>query len=330
MACIKPFMRINSAGKSVYTSCGDCLLCREKRSMELLYYSTCEVLSQQKRGLQTTFVTLTYSDDNLPLSWCAGDSDWRISPAKDVPFSHLFQKPVPSLCRADFRDFNKRFRYYVEKFYGKGFPYKFLCTGEYGDLGSRPHFHFIAYGLSPTQVERCAYPAWNGRGHIDISPLGSAGTNYLVGYCSSLPTRNAVKIMFDDAHRERPFMHHSKNLGSDVLNQDVQSFLDTGVGSTLSGKEVPLPSYIRRKFSRSFDFRKWYYNHKKLLEISNMTEEQFKYIRYQSALERVRRKGIASFDESDARTLYKPVASSCNVHDLAYEASLEDLNQIPF
>lgn len=328
--CIKPLFRVTPDGRQVFVPCGECLLCREKKSMELMFYSSCEQRSQYRRGRSCTFVTLTYSDDNLLCSWIAGDSDVRVDKLSDIPLHHLFKPPVPTLSRSEFQGFNKRFRYYVHKFYGKDYDYKFLASGEYGDQASRPHFHFIAYGLNPTQVERCVYPAWNRRGQIEVEPLGVAGTNYLVGYVAALPTRSACKVMFDDANRERPFLIHSQHLGSEVLDEFVSEYLESDSHPDWTGVEQPLPSYIRRKYNGYFDKRKWYKAFRDKLEFMHMTEEAYKDMRYNLALNRVRGQGIASYDESYHDYLSNgDSASRCDVHKLS-DLALGYSDDIPF
>lgn len=89
---------------------------------------------------------------------------------------------TPSLNRKDFSLWLKRCRVQYLRDTGEVFPsFSYLCFGEYGDLTSRPHMHFLAYGL---RFDHIAYLAdkWQKKfGHFDyrfvnrLNPDGSPG-----------------------------------------------------------------------------------------------------------------------------------------------------------
>lgn len=89
--------------------CGQCIGCRLERARCWAVRCTHEASLYDKN----CFLTLTYSDENLP--------------------------PGGSLCLKDHQDFMKRLR----KRYGAGIRF-FMC-GEYGEELGRPHFHYLLF-----------------------------------------------------------------------------------------------------------------------------------------------------------------------------------------
>jgi hypothetical protein len=75
-------------------------------------------MHEAKMHDENSFITLTYSDQNLP--------------------------PNNSLRKADVQAFLKKLRHYCWRKYGKKIRY-FMC-GEYGENFGRPHYHIILFG----------------------------------------------------------------------------------------------------------------------------------------------------------------------------------------
>ena len=107
MVCKKPFTR----GVEAY-GCGQCLPCRVNRRR----IWTHRVLLEAIKSSESSFITLTYDDENLPENG--------------------------SLCPSHVRDWLKRIRKKVE-------PRKlrYFLVGEYGDETKRPHYHVALFGV---------------------------------------------------------------------------------------------------------------------------------------------------------------------------------------
>lgn len=92
----------------------------------------------------SSFATLTYADDKLP--------------------------PAQSLSRRDYRLFTK------------GIGYRYFGVGEYGDLGGRPHYHFVLFGC-PATVDRMLWleERW-AKGRTHLVPMSRELANYISGY----------------------------------------------------------------------------------------------------------------------------------------------------
>lgn len=105
----------------VLIPCGHCSGCRLASSKE---WTTRGVL-ESKMHSYNYFLTLTYSDDCLPVS---------------------------GLDKKDLQDFFKRFRYHLENAGLSNF--KYLACGEYGDITFRPHYHMILFCDDPLPLIR--------------------------------------------------------------------------------------------------------------------------------------------------------------------------------
>lgn len=93
--------------------CNKCPDCKLRKAKE--WALRCWHESQMHE--ENSFITLTYSDENLPA--------------------------YENLDHRDFQLFMKRFRK------GTGKEVKFFMCGEYGDLTHRPHYHVILFGYFP-------------------------------------------------------------------------------------------------------------------------------------------------------------------------------------
>lgn len=131
MACYRPLKAwrsatINPSGKrgivfdvknaytdlpSVTVPCGQCAGCRLDRSRQ--WATRCMHESQLHED--NIFITLTYSDDNLPSGG--------------------------TLIKKDFQDFMKRFRKHTSPV-----KIRYFHSGEYGEKFRRPHYHAIIFG----------------------------------------------------------------------------------------------------------------------------------------------------------------------------------------
>lgn len=102
---------------AVLVPCGSCIQCCRQYSTEWAF----RIMDEAKLHKENCVLTLTYNNEHLPLNG--------------------------SLVKRDYQLFLKSLREALS-------PLKiryFLC-GEYGDLGSRPHYHIIVFGWCPSDL----------------------------------------------------------------------------------------------------------------------------------------------------------------------------------
>ncbi|UPW41637.1 replication initiator protein [Peromfec virus RodF8_33] len=106
--------------------CGKCIGCRLMYSKQWMV----RCLLEREYHDSAYFLTLTYTDDSVPISWYH-------DPKHDT--GEAFQ--ALTLRKKDFQGFMKRLRRY------SGQDLRFFAAGEYGPKTFRPHYHAIVFGL---------------------------------------------------------------------------------------------------------------------------------------------------------------------------------------
>ncbi len=178
--CLRPRIITNAAGNLVNVSCGKCEACLTKKSSNRARY--CEI--ESKAHKHTFFVTLTYSQENLPvakihtigdrmflfnvterLHYClphdflgeltnASIDDIQYihsrvyDPDAETPFE-FGEGYIPFVSKYDAQTFLKRLRYYISQ-YSEQNNYenekiRYYLVSEYGPSRFRPHFHLLLF-----------------------------------------------------------------------------------------------------------------------------------------------------------------------------------------
>lgn len=137
-------------GDRIDLPCGRCVGCRLERSRQ---WAT-RIMLEAKAHDQTSFLTLTYSDEHLP--------------------------NPPSLQYKHYQDFMKRLRRRT------GRPVRFFMCGEYGSNTFRPHYHACLFGEDFSadrylwSVTSAGHPLYRSPLLEELWPLG----NTLIGNLS--------------------------------------------------------------------------------------------------------------------------------------------------
>lgn len=239
MPCLSPLTITvksrGSLGKSFFSvPCRQCMCCRLKKVQSLRMMSDLYLYDRYMNGQGASFVTLTYSDNFLPLS----DSG------------------IITLRKSDFQKFNKRFRINLMR-NNFNIPYKFIACGEYGGKLSRPHYHVIMLGITKSIADEFVPLSWNHieNGISDIGSLARGGLNYVLKYCTKTSLGKAAKELYDHRGVERPFICHSKSLELDYFNRNLEEIENNNFALRHKGKLVSLPNYYRRKYDVHNQFR---------------------------------------------------------------------------
>ena len=221
----------------VVHNCGHCMPCRinhtSQWTLRLLYELSC--------WQYASFVTLTYSEDNLPL-----DS---------------------GLHKSHYQNFMKNLRGRIEH------KLKFYHCGEYGSKKKRPHYHAIIYGLDPFNEEhrKAVYDSWHmceafffdklppdyktskspiGKGML---PVCREDIAYVCGYVQK--KLSGVMAQEEYGDKQRPYSTCSHYLGLDFALKN-QERLKSNKFTFLNAKRIGIPRYLREKLNITFDSEK--------------------------------------------------------------------------
>lgn len=227
--------------KSFSYGCGQCMPCRLNRRRIWTHRILLEALVHER----SSFVTLTYSDDNLPEGG--------------------------SLRPRDLQLFLKRLR--------KRGSVRFFGVGEYGDQSFRPHYHVALFGypvcsrgrtmhLNQRCCDVCAVlkADWQ-LGGIDSGDLTLDSAQYIAGYVTKKMT-SVDDVRLSGRYPEFARMSLRPGVGA-VAIPDVAAALSGEIGqreiansgdvpSVLSHgrRRLPLGRYMREVLRRSLNVEK--------------------------------------------------------------------------
>lgn len=179
--CISPIM----PRRGQFVPCGKCNFCLQNKRADWTF----RLKEELKVSSSAFFLTLTYSEENLPYSM----------------LSHL-----PELNKSDVQLFTKRLRTYESKNYSNPVSLRYYTVGEYGTRTNRPHYHSIMFNMQLSTA--AALPELWAKGHVDVGSVTGASIHYVTKYCI---TKNSVAD-----ERTRPFAlisNRSGGLGKNFL-----------------------------------------------------------------------------------------------------------------
>lgn len=110
--------------------CGGCGACRHNRRSDWAF----RLHQEEKNSLNSYFITLTYSDENLPCDDQTG---------------------VVTLRKKDLQNFIKRLRKHQNSY--REYQFRYYAVGEYGTRTERPHYHLIGFNLHPSTITNLHY-----------------------------------------------------------------------------------------------------------------------------------------------------------------------------
>lgn len=213
-----------------YLPCGKCIQCLNSRAKSWEIRSSLEHQKYKK----SCCLTLTYNDEHLPT------------------FGVLKYKDV--------QDFMKRLRKRV------GLPIKYMCSGEYGGIKTRPHYHVIIFGYCPDDLRLYArskkgtalYKSalmtelWQ-NGFVDVGQVTHQTCRYVSQYCCKKLLNETVKMparykrIYDwKVKKQREFIHCSIRFGLDWFKRNYRSVISQG--KIVFGKfTYAVPRYFVKK-----------------------------------------------------------------------------------
>lgn len=226
--------------------CGQCIGCRLDYTRSWADRLMLELSTTPDQ--KACFVTLTYSDDNVP--YCFDDDN---DPDHLCPVSH-------SLDKRDFQLFMKRLRFHFSDL-----KIRFLGCGEYGSSTLRPHYHLILFGLSMddfddlrvlkrNKLNQLLYTSdtlrdiWS-NGHVSIAPV----TYYTCAYVA----RYNLKKSYGLSHKPSEFavepfilMSRRPGIGSEYFDLHPECIDNSAIflGTDCGSRKISIPRYFWKKF----------------------------------------------------------------------------------
>lgn len=244
MACRNPVCIDSPLGnkKHIYVPCGRCAWCRRSKRQEWVIRFKLE----SKENLFTKFITLTYSDENLPVYFDEDTGEYGYR------------------CRvSDVQKFVKRMR-------KSGLKFKYFIVSEYAPITKRPHLHGLIFSnddINDDTIRR----HWQ-QGNTDTQNAGEASFSYV------------AKYILKGSDRDGNFMLCSKNPAiakGYIKRAVVENYYrrdDDGIYQfyyTENGKKFPLPRYFKKKLKDFIDPIEFDLNKIKLLHQMEERPKQF-------------------------------------------------------
>lgn len=261
--------------------CGKCADCARIKQNEWFFRSYIEYQHYKNIGGACYFVTLTYSDDNLPML--------------DIPACGGFPAlKQPCFSRLHVRNFIKYIRIWLKRHCYPSDGIKFLVCSEYGSNTQRPHYHgllFLPFHLNfwsnsialedrigHTPFEYFITRVWQ-HGFVICSKQGweitsVSGIRYASKYVAkdftfyNIPSFKFLEYMSDDDKKlfmkanADCFPKHWQSVGygesfCDVINsqKDIPAFLANNRVSLWSGSDgvFPIPRYYHLKIEKKIN-----------------------------------------------------------------------------
>jgi len=232
LLCRNPYM---APGGLAY-GCGQCLPCRINKRREWVH----RLLLEATQHPQNSFWTLTYSDDNVPLT---EDALGTLEPSHLTAFLKRLRKAYQPL----------KIRYFY--------------VGEYGDITERPHYHLALFNMPGclrgiTQVDRrgncCSVcdtvrRIW-GYGLVHAGILEANSCTYIAGYVTKkLTSKDDPRLK--GRTQEFARMSLKPGIGATFMPEVASAYLSHNLHSTRTdvttalrqGRSVlPLGRYLTR------------------------------------------------------------------------------------
>ena len=204
MVCVRP-LKLGP----VLVPCGRCLACRIARSKE--WAERC--LHELESWKESSFVTLTYSDEYLPIGG--------------------------NLVKSHLQLFIKRLRETIRK---DGRSLRYFACGEYGETYGRPHYHIILFGIGIRDKD-IVCGVWP-QGRVHMGTVTRDSCQYVSGYVMDKDSGKNDPLAH--LHTVKPFQIQSQGIGKAWLDAHADQVL-YDVGIRRNGKVEGMPRYYRKR-----------------------------------------------------------------------------------
>lgn len=171
------------------------------------------VLESREYGDKQSFITLTYSPENVP----------------------------NALDKTHLQKFLKRLRKYIAPV-----KVRYFAVGEYGDQTWRPHYHLILFGLDPIEAQEAVQNCWS-FGFVQVGTV----TKHSISYCASYVSKKLTKAKEQGLEPEFALMSRNPGIGHSAVKYIAEIVADQALLDVptlkIGDKDVFIPSYIAKK-----------------------------------------------------------------------------------
>lgn len=281
--CLSPKVVFNKYTKERLTvPCGCCKACLTASANR--YSLLCKIEETQHKYCM--FVTLTYSNENLPLLdyGTLSCSDYKLYvgnkddveftlPKESLPLLAAISKKqnlsynsqiqggiIATLYKKHIQQFNKRLRKNIQPYTDE--KIRFFAVGEYGPIHLRPHYHVLYFfdkQETLSAIIKVLYSSWS-FGRVDFSLSRGQCNSYVAKYVNS---NYSLPSVFSNVAL-RPFSLHSVFFATDAYKREKKTIDALPVRDLvvfklpLNGKFCSVPSWRSFKslfFPKTYGFR---------------------------------------------------------------------------
>lgn len=210
----------------VSVPCGQCLGCRIEKSRQWAI----RIMHETQNHEISSFVTLTYNDENLPVG--------------------------ETLVKKDVQKFFKRLRKYLEPQ-----KIKYYVAGEYGETTRRPHYHAVIFGYWPTDSklirsvgEANLYTSpklekiWK-KGFVSFGAVTFESACYTASYVTKKITGKPAKDYYQGREPEFALMSRRPPIGAEYYEK-YKDEIWRGDSIIMRGQEMRPPMSYTRKLEK--------------------------------------------------------------------------------
>lgn len=258
MKCLSPIhLNATKSHPAMDVPCGKCVACLTNRRNEWQI----RMIYQTRQFPCCYFVTLTYSDDTLPVFSSDHYKIWydHIGYSVDPEISDVIKSKIGKPCFSipDVQKFIKRLRKSLAKV-----SLSYFCTAEYGENLHRPHYHLIVWLDSPLDwssfkdfVGRSWFSGGEPLGRVSVEAPRSLSA--VASYCCKYLLSLAADDYTHYPKQLRPFNLCSRRpaIGFGALTSDLYEYYEASKDNesypALSSdlRRYPFPRAFRRKFT---------------------------------------------------------------------------------
>lgn len=233
----------------VQVPCGKCPNCLKNRQQDWSFRIQCEADTTLRNGGSCYFVTITYDEDNLPLT--------------DVG---------STLVPADLSGYIKRVRRALDYKYSTPdhrAELRFFGCGEYGDSFDRPHYHvqmFLNIAITAEELRPLLESCWTYGLTLGVHPFDVRLSEYIAKYSTK-------RFGEDCSGKCPPFARMSLRpaIGADWIEKNKDFYSRNKMFHTYnhSGTPYRLPRFLRDKIHTLKDVN----DHSHMLQYDNFVKE---------------------------------------------------------